>query len=115
MTQPSNEPKETRTELAGSERYSRSMAERRRLLLDVLAEESEPAGLGELAATIAAREDGTDAVDEATAERVAVTLHHVHLPKMGELGILDYDPESHRIDPDGVTTEAVRNRYTDYQ
>jgi hypothetical protein len=46
---------------------------------------------------VAIREDGSDAADADVVERVQVALHHVHLPKMDELGILDYDQESHRI------------------
>jgi hypothetical protein len=28
---------------------------------------------------------------------VAVSLHHVHLPVLEDVGVLDYDPDSHRV------------------
>jgi hypothetical protein len=30
---------------------------------------------------------------DVTVERVAVTLHHVHLPKMDDVSVVDYDPD----------------------
>jgi|AntDeeMinimDraft_4_1070355.scaffolds.fasta_scaffold00003_201 hypothetical protein len=76
--------------------------ERRWLVLDVLGGQTTPVELEELAAGIAAREDGNGAADEKAIERVAITLHHTHLPKLADLGVLHYDPESRRVDPDGV-------------
>lgn len=90
------------TDLPADERQSLLAVERRWLALDILMGKTTPVGLEELAAGIAAREDGSDAADEGTIERVAITLHHTHLPRMAEVGVLDYDPESRRIDPDGT-------------
>ena len=83
-------------ELPTGDRHRLLASARRRLALEILAERTTPLDLEELAAKIAAREDGAD---EATPERVAVSLHHVHLPMMAALGVVEYDPGTHRIDP----------------
>jgi|AntRauTorcE11898_2_1112593.scaffolds.fasta_scaffold15006_2 hypothetical protein len=88
------------TALSTSERERSLPADRRRLALECLSGQSTPVELEELAAEIAAREDESTVVDEKTIERVATTLHHTHLPKLAAVGVLDYDPTSHRIDPD---------------
>ena len=90
--------------------YHRLLApKRRRLVLDALAGRTAPVELDDLAADIAAREYGSDTADEETVESVAVTLHHIHLPKLVEIGVLDYDSVAHRIYPDGVSIDYVRN------
>lgn len=98
-----------KTDLSTSERCSLLASDRRRLALDILTGKTAPVELEELAVGIAAREGGSDAVDEETVERVAITLHHVHLPKMVDLGVLDYDPKTNRIDPDGSSILSGQN------
>ena len=88
-------PASTRHELLGSKR--------RRVALEVLDLENEAAvALEDLAVRIAEREDGIDAANADAVERVALTLHHSHLPKMADIGVLNYDRETHLIDPAGV-------------
>lgn len=104
MRDPSN--RKTRTngslvDLSTSERHRLLAAERRRLVLQILTGEPLPFGLEGLAAEVAAREAAGDTVDAETVERVAITLHHTHLPVLADAGILTYDPESHRIEPGG--------------
>ncbi|WP_457590056.1 DUF7344 domain-containing protein [Halalkalicoccus salilacus] len=41
-------------------------------------------------ATLETSTDATD-VDEGDLRRVRLTLHHVHLPKMADRGVLSYD------------------------
>ncbi|MFB6130579.1 MAG: hypothetical protein ABEJ28_07140 [Salinigranum sp.] len=76
--------------------------ERRRVILAVLAEEPMPVDIASLARAVTRRE--TDATDEQlptdVLERVQVSLHHVHLPKMDDRGVLVYDRE-------GVVTEKT--------
>lgn len=74
-------------------------AERRRLALAVLAEQTTPVELAELAPEIAAREAGVDAIEEEAVEQVAITLHHTHLPTLAEVGVVEYDLRSQRIEP----------------
>lgn len=80
-------------DLSADERYDLLAAERRRLVVDALAERSAPVALDDLAEAVAERE-----ADESAAQRVAVSLHHVHLPLMADLGILDYDTGANRVD-----------------
>ncbi|WP_436927678.1 DUF7344 domain-containing protein [Halosimplex amylolyticum] len=72
--------------------------ERRRTTLDILAGSTAPVELEELATTVAARESDVRVPDEATTERVAINLHHNHLPKMANLGLIAYDPDSSRVE-----------------
>lgn len=83
--------------LSDDEYYRLIAAERRREVVDVLSGRSEPIELSDLAAGIAARERGTEP-EERFVEQVAVTLHHVHLPKLADAGVIGYDPSAGRID-----------------
>lgn len=73
--------------------------ERRRHVLVVLSERTTSLELGELAAEIAAREAGVDAPPAAAPTDLTIDLHHVHLPKLAEAGVLDYDLESREVEP----------------
>lgn len=79
------------TDVTENEHYRLFAEERRRTTYDVLRSESEPVALEDMAKTVAHREGrGTD---EESVERVAITLHHVHLPMMDDVGVIDYDPD----------------------
>lgn len=82
--------------LTESERHKLLTKQRRRLALDILADQSTPVTLVELAEKIAGREHDS-AADEDSVKRIRTSLHHVHLPKMNELGIISYDGESNTI------------------
>lgn len=82
--------------LTETERHTLLRDERRRLTLDVLAERPATVDLSEVAAEVAAREDGCAAGEEAVSQ-IEVALHHTHLPKMDELGVLSYQPETHLV------------------
>ena len=77
-----------------SERHRILAAERRRLALDYLADRTGPVDIEELAAAIAARETDENSPDDDTVRQVAISLHHVHLPKMAAIGVIDYEPAS---------------------
>ncbi|WP_137285066.1 DUF7344 domain-containing protein [Halorussus salinisoli] len=64
--------------------------ERRRHALYVLYRRGEPITLLDLADEVAALED-------ADVERVATSLHHVHLPKLAETGVADFDAEAETV------------------
>jgi hypothetical protein len=85
------------SELSADERYRVLSAERRRLTLDVVADRTAPVGLDDVARAVARRETDADVPDAAAVERVAVSLHHVHLPKLSDAGVVQYDPDSNRI------------------
>lgn len=108
MTESSNESTDSTREtgLSASERHCLLAAERRRLALEILAGETSPVDLDDLAAAIAMQENGNGTADATTVERVAITLHHYHLPPLVAAGVLDYDPETQRIDPDGGIVDA---------
>ncbi|WP_327053882.1 DUF7344 domain-containing protein [Halomicrococcus gelatinilyticus] len=65
-------------------------SERRRILLAVLHERSPPLSSAELAEAVAARE--ADDAPRDLVERVQVSLHHAHLPKLSDAGLVSYDP-----------------------
>lgn len=72
---------------------------RRRSVVAALSERTAPVPLQELAATVAARDTETEA-DDAPAESkeiVGMDLHHVHLPKLAEHDIVDYDREANLV------------------
>lgn len=73
-------------------------SDRRRMTIDVLVGKAGPVELADLAAGIAARENGLDAVDRETVARVAISLHHVHLPRIADCGVIEYDPSTNRIE-----------------
>ena len=68
---------------------------RRRLVLNVIAEETKPISLETLAKKIAMLE--RDNTDEDQYDLVALTLHHVHLPQLAEANIIEYDVVTHEI------------------
>jgi len=83
--------------LTQSERHRLLADARRQRVLDVLADATAPIDLESLATELVAREEALDADYEGMMGRVRIDLHHKHLPLMDGLGVLDYDPDSHRI------------------
>ncbi|MDS0261065.1 hypothetical protein NDI56_16830 [Haloarcula sp. S1CR25-12] len=67
-------------------------------MLEVLAERTAPVELKVLAVAVATRENESDVFTGETLKRVASTLHHVHLPKMADFGMVDYDTNTNRIE-----------------
>lgn len=80
--------------------------ERRRLTLDVLSERAAPVDLADLAAAIERRESDLDSASGADTKDVTVALHHVHLPKLEEADLLEYDAESRVIEPTNVPADV---------
>lgn len=109
MTRP---PHESTGTGAGTEYLTESESrrlfreERRRTALDVLADRTVPVELDDVAAAVAERENGDSPADAESVERVALSLHHVHLPKMADFGVVDYDTDATRIEwfPGGFTS-----------
>jgi len=97
------------TGLSDSKRYELLANDRRRHTLDVLADRDLPLTLDEIAEAVAAREvDATDS-RPGTLKDVKITLHHVHLPKLAEADVVDYDPTFHRITEYQRDVELQRN------
>jgi hypothetical protein len=74
--------------------------ERRRRVLTTLDRADGPVELGVLAETIAAFENGTtpERVDSTQRKRVYVALYQCHLPKMADLGVIEYDSRAGRVE-----------------
>lgn len=94
-TFPNDQPRVA--DLTETEQHGLLSAERRRLVLTILTEQTTPIELADLAAEIAAQKESDDATSEETLNRIQVTLHHTHLPKMDDLGVIDYDANSRRV------------------
>ncbi|MFB9807689.1 hypothetical protein ACFFQF_21850 [Haladaptatus pallidirubidus] len=99
-------------ELTASDLHSLLAVERRRLVLDILTGIITTVELRELATEIAEREDGTDVADEDTIEHVIIELHHNHLPRLDDAGLVDYDPDSHTIDPTKLSNYQLEDYLT---
>jgi len=82
-------------ELNESERHQLLASERRRTTLEVLSQRITPVDLEELATAVAGRE--TSVASEQHRERIRISLHHKHLPKMADMGVVDYDAEAGRV------------------
>ncbi|MDG5776619.1 hypothetical protein VB773_22380 [Haloarculaceae archaeon H-GB2-1] len=82
--------------LTESERYDVLQSSRRRIALSVLEHESAPIHIDRLASTIAAQETASSD-DEADPKRIAISLHHNHLPKLDDHGIVEYDTDSKEV------------------
>lgn len=81
---------------------------RRRRILSVLSEHESPMDVEALARTVAARETDVSpaSVSESIVEEVHITIHHVHLPKLDDVSLVDYDREEKTVTTTG-TADAV--------
>lgn len=78
-------------ELAATEVHDVLRNQRRRLTLKRLREVEEPLTVSELAEYVASVESGESPPPENRRQSVYVSLHQTHLPKLDELGIVEYD------------------------
>jgi len=85
-------------QLTDTERYELLANERRQRVLSVFESQATPVALETVAKEVAGRETSRASPDADNVQTVAVSLHHVHLPMMAALGIVEYDPESKRIE-----------------
>lgn len=75
--------------------------ERRRHVVAALADRTTEITLDELVSTITSRNlAGSEATDPAaTKKRIKIALHHVHLPKLDDAGVVEYDPDARTVTP----------------
>ena len=92
---------------------------RRHHLLGCLGRFAYPVELGTLAAHVVASERAVplDTVSDDERARVAIRLHHVHIPALVERGAIEYDPESRMAvtampDPDSATAGTERSSWS---
>ncbi|WP_227357262.1 DUF7344 domain-containing protein [Haladaptatus salinisoli] len=76
---------------------------RRRTILDSLSHQFHPIHIETLAREIYAKEHGICEADVPTeeVEQVLVGLHHVHLPKLSEAGLIGYDADEQKVAYEG--------------
>jgi hypothetical protein len=82
--------------------------ERRRAVISSLRSRSESIPLSALATDVIARERDAslDSVSAEESERVGVSLHHRHLPKLDRFGVVAYDPRRRTVEK-APTFESV--------
>lgn len=100
MSGSTNEPPHEKSGAGGltvSDRHRLLSNDLRRTLLDVLEGRATPVELDDVAAAIVEGEANGGGSASARRENVAIALHHKHLPQMADMGVIDYDPESHSI------------------
>jgi hypothetical protein len=83
----------SRTVLPEVEVYQVLSNSRRREVLTELQGQTEPVSLRELSEAIAGAEAGYYPAPRPLRKSVTNTLHQTHLPKMHELGLIEYDPD----------------------
>lgn len=85
-------------ELTESARHRLLAAPERRVVLERLADLTAPVDLEELAEAVTTSEATDGLAVPESSDRVKVRLHHAHLPKLDDAGVLDYDPDANRVD-----------------
>lgn len=88
---------------------------RRRQVVDVLEDRTTQVSLDDLASRLATCErwiDG-DGTSDSAVEDVALSLHHVHLPRLATAGIVEYDAESNVVTPRATETASRLVRAAD--
>lgn len=71
--------------------------DRRRLAIKALRDRNGRASVRDLSEEVAARETGEDPPPKKKRQSVYVSLHQTHLPKLDDLGILDYDGDNKTV------------------
>lgn len=75
----------------------------RRRAVAYLAKRDAPVTLNDLADVVASPDETErDSEPAAARERVAVALHHVHLPKLDAADVVDYDVDANAVTPAAV-------------
>lgn len=74
---------------------------RRRHAVLALAERASQTSLADLATAVGARETDREPeqVPMGLAKRIQVTLHHTHLPRLADSGIVEYDVDAKMVAP----------------
>ena len=73
--------------------------ERRQIIVSVLRESHQSLSLEQLGKAAVAREQDENIVEisDEIVEKTLISLHHTHLPKLADAGLLEYDPEERSI------------------
>lgn len=103
------------TTLSQDEIFDLLSSPRRRYVIYHLQQHGEPIELGRLADEVAAWENETS-VEELTSQerkRVYVSLYQTHIPKLEEIGIVDYDADEGTVAVGDRLTEVGRHLTTE--
>lgn len=86
-----------------------SVRPRPRICQYVSANRNRTVPLDELTAHLVADREppGDEPTDGQPDERVRLALHHVHLPKLDDVDVIDYDYGRRTVDPDGNLSTAT--------
>ncbi|TYL36234.1 hypothetical protein CV102_23415 [Natronococcus pandeyae] len=88
--------------------------EHRRHVIRSLCEHETPISIAELAREVAVRkyEANSPEIPDEEMKRARVLLHHSHLPKLADAGLVTYDPERNLVDTAASTDlESVLELY----
>ncbi|WP_323675897.1 hypothetical protein [Halorubellus sp. PRR65] len=76
----------------------------RRAVIGVLADRATPIQLSELAGEVAMARAPTTVDVDAHRREFEIVLHHNHLPRLEDAGLVEYDAATNRVDPVRNTT-----------
>jgi predicted transcriptional regulator len=96
------------TELSEDDLFEILSNSRRRYALHALSSDADEWQLGNLAEQVAAWENGTEVAEVTRAERKSVytALQQLHLPKMDEMGFVEYDKDRGTVRPTAVKDDV---------
>lgn len=80
--------------------------DRRRMVIEQLGDAEAPVSARELSEAIAARESGSDPPPRDLRRSVYISLQQTHLPKLGDLDVVDYDDASREVRPGANAAEV---------
>ena len=86
-----------RADLDAGEIHDILRNDRRRLAIKCLREQDGPLSVRDLSEEVATRETGESPAPRDKRRSVYVSLHQTHLPKLDELGIVDYDTDEKEV------------------
>ncbi|UWG47702.1 putative trancriptional regulator, ArsR family [Halanaeroarchaeum sp. HSR-CO] len=84
--------------IAEGDRHRILANDRRRTVIAVLRASSTPISLDALAARVDHRTEELAQRETDHIANVAIGLHHNHLPRLAEMGVISYDPETTYVD-----------------
>lgn len=91
--------------------------QRRRHAVACAIDRTQPVALADLAEAVAVREHqgSITAIPEEEVDAIHLSLYHTHIPKLAEIGLVDYDPgdDEVRIAEPAETAERVLSLVTD--
>lgn len=100
-------------DVAESTRHELLAVPRRRLTVDILEGRVASLDLDTVARGLAVREQADPSPE--TVERIAIELHHNHLPRLDEYELIEYEPKARLVHATGTTLEGVEPTNTDSQ